>query len=880
MSIRNLIISLSVIVGLSSCGSDPEIAEVSEIKVLETTKEPVDTNGTVIFDLSNDIEMSDGIVPIYTWYFEGQSEPTISSVAIVEHSYAINGTYKVVLVITDAMGSNASETIEMFFVIDSANSAGTQGMSADFSFVSNAFDLDFSSSVIGFDGVVSYNWDFGDNQTSMLANPAHTFLAANTYSVVLIVSDSTGNQVVYTRDVFVSAAVNIAPIAKIAQATQTFLSVDVSAVGSRDPEGGDVSYIWNFGDGTIKQTQSTLWLHEYQAAGTYTITLTVSDGELKTTTLQTIQVVANPNAKAPYYSLFEKAYNDFLGYTNGPCANCHYDGPINTSNFSMGTSGSLITMDSAEQGLVDLLKLDGGLDKLSNPIDGANNTHAMLDETNIETWIELTDSMQEFFNRLPNAAPNAVISQSNANGLTVSLSGSGSSDSDGDSLNYAWTFGEGELTAFGENSEYTFITSGTKIITLTVTDRLGGVDVITTTVNVVAANSAPTAVFTFSTDFLSVTFDASASMDADNDDIFYAWDFGDGTVLTKSSVSTVSHTYTLEDTYNVSLTVSDQWGEQTLQKSVTAATTINVAPVSSFIADEKELSVSLISTSQDPDGDDSLLTYVWKVENILVSTDKLHSYVFTTSGNIFIELIVTDSRGDSHSSVQVITVANQAPTASFSISTMQAVATLNASLSSDLENDDLTYLWDFGDNQSGTNAIEIHTYQQSGVYVVTLTVADATNSTVLERIVTIELAAKAAPSSIFTNTNMDEAFTFTATAGADDVVLTYAWDFGDGNFATGIEVTHTFAVNADFTIKLTVTEGELESTRIKVISTKPILPPNILNGEVIYHTQCAICHEGDDNEKFGEGKILVLPIAINRYLDHQANLFEKIENTM
>ena len=51
----------------------------------------------------------------------------------------------------------------------------------------------------------------------------------------------------------------------------------LSATGSSDPDGDTLSYHWDMGDGTVYTTAEPT--HTYIEAGTYTVTLTVSDGK-------------------------------------------------------------------------------------------------------------------------------------------------------------------------------------------------------------------------------------------------------------------------------------------------------------------------------------------------------------------------------------------------------------------------------------------------------------------------------------------------------------------------------------------------------------------------------------------------------------------------
>jgi len=53
--------------------------------------------------------------------------------------------------------------------------------------------------------------------------------------------------------------------------------------------------------------------------------------------------------------------------------------------------------------------------------------------------------------------------------------------------------------------------------------------------------------------------------------------------------------------------------------------------------------------------------------------------------------------------------------------------TFNASDSYDPDDTDLTYAWDFGDEETGTGEIVTHSYDEGGEYTVTLTVTDNDN---------------------------------------------------------------------------------------------------------------------------------------------------------
>lgn len=73
----------------------------------------------------------------------------------------------------------------------------------------------------------------------------------------------------------------------------TWLTVDVDASGSTDPDGSITSYEWNFGDGGT--ATGAVASHTYASAGSYDITLTVTDDQgLTDQAVQTIAVEAEP----------------------------------------------------------------------------------------------------------------------------------------------------------------------------------------------------------------------------------------------------------------------------------------------------------------------------------------------------------------------------------------------------------------------------------------------------------------------------------------------------------------------------------------------------------------------------------------------------------
>jgi glucose/arabinose dehydrogenase len=107
---------------------------------------------------------------------------------------------------------------------------------------------------------------------------------------------------IYTGELrrFIYTLGNRQPVAQIA-ATPTSgalpLNVQFSSTGSSDPDGNPLTYLWNFGDNTATSTAANP-SHVYTTSGTYTATLSVSDG-LGGINIKSITIFAGNQAPVP-----------------------------------------------------------------------------------------------------------------------------------------------------------------------------------------------------------------------------------------------------------------------------------------------------------------------------------------------------------------------------------------------------------------------------------------------------------------------------------------------------------------------------------------------------------------------------------------------------
>ena len=250
-----------------------------------------------------------------------------------------------------------------------------------------------------------------------------------------------------------------------------------------------------------------------------------------------------------------------------------------------------------------------------------------------------------------NAAPTAAFTVTTQY-LAAAFDASKSADLDGTITTYAWNFGDGTSTSGSTPSAArTYGTAGTRTVTLTVTDN-DGTSTSTSQDVTVAANQAPVVAFSSQVTGLSVSFESSGTADPDGSIATYAWSCDVGG---SSALPAPNHVYQLDGTYNVSLTVTDNFGlSTTVSHPVTVVA--NKPPVAAFttLVTGQALSVDA-SGSSDPDG--SVVSYQWNFGDGSGSGVAVTQHAYATPGTYPVTLTVTDNLGLTGSLTKNVTAA-------------------------------------------------------------------------------------------------------------------------------------------------------------------------------------------------------------------------------
>ena len=222
----------------------------------------------------NFTDQSTGSITGWSWVFGDSGTSTAQNPS---HIYNTTGTYTVSLTVTGPGGSNIMTKTSYI-------TASLAPPVAQFTGLPTSGDapltVEFTDQSTG--SISAWSWTFGDSGTSTEQDAGHIYNTAGTYTVSLTVTGPGGSDIMTKTDYI---TVSFAPT--VAQFTGLPTSGDVPlAVSFTDSSTGIITgWSWNFGDSGTSTAQNPG--HNYDTAGTHTVSLTVtgpggSDIETKT----------------------------------------------------------------------------------------------------------------------------------------------------------------------------------------------------------------------------------------------------------------------------------------------------------------------------------------------------------------------------------------------------------------------------------------------------------------------------------------------------------------------------------------------------------------------------------------------------------------------
>src|SRR5437773_4416808 len=162
------------------CATSPNLPPQASFTVSSISVRPGDP---VSFDGSSSTD-PDGTIQLYTWDF---GDGSAGSGPLVGHSFALAGTFNVVLTVTDNGGASNTATAAV---------SVTSAPRAEFSATPRAvlpgipIRFDGSNSTVPGGHIVLYAWDFADGATAQGRVVMHAYSSHGIFSVRLLVKDN------------------------------------------------------------------------------------------------------------------------------------------------------------------------------------------------------------------------------------------------------------------------------------------------------------------------------------------------------------------------------------------------------------------------------------------------------------------------------------------------------------------------------------------------------------------------------------------------------------------------------------------------------------------------------------------------------------------
>ncbi len=283
--------------------------------------------------------------------------------------------------------------------------------------------------------------------------------------------------------------------------------------------------------------------------------------------------------------------------------------------------------------------------------------------------------------------------------------------------------------------------------------------------------------------------------------------FGDGTIVSYGTgFNFVFHTYAQAGTYTVCVTGTNACGSSNLCKDITVVDPPCPNATQAFFGidgrDRRQVTFANLSTG-------NLENPVWDFGDGGSSTELNPTHTFIADGFYDVCLTIGPACGRKQYCSSVM--GCDQPQMDFSFTTQDLDVTL-----SNLSSPGLNYTWNYGDGTGGVSPL--YHYQLEGTYNVTLTALDGCPGSSFTKQVFIVCPV---PTTSFTAVVQD--FSVTLSSPLTNAV-SWAWDFGDGQFSTALSPTHTYDQRGQKTIILSATNAcgsDQSSQQIEIVCPPP-----------------------------------------------------------
>lgn len=720
---------------------------------------------------------------VVTWLWDFGDGNT-STQKFPSHLYTNQGTYNIRLTITTSTG--CTETI----LYTNGVRTGTKPVAA---FTAAPLSSCARDSVVFSDQSTGspdqWIWSFGDNGNSTAQNPTYAYTKAGPMTVRLIaIRNGCPDTIVKTNYLTI-----LPPVASFN------LQYDCNAaakISFFDNSEGALTYAWDFGDGNSSTLSNPT--HTYAAPGTYTTTLTVTNGSCTNSLQRTINF-----------------YNLSPVITTDKDANCR----LQNFSFSAGN----INPANVASWYWDLG--DGSVRSTASFSYAYSSTGSYTVKLVVTDRNGCKDSTTKQLNVYGPVASFNALPATQCIGQAVTFTSTSVTDGVNPIVNYVWRFGDGNsLTSTTSPVQHNYTVASSYFPKMIITDAFGCIDSVSaaTAIDIIASNIGFTTIDTASCPNGTVRFTNTST----GNNLTYVWDFGDGN--TSTSVNP-THIYTTPGKYTVKLIGREAIG---CIDSVVKANYITIdLPVADFIASDTftlcpPMQVQFTNTSS------FYKTVLWNFGDGNTSTVVNPAYSYAFPGDYIVTLTVTSPGGCiDRKQLRIRVLSKTVANLTYSPLVGCYPMPVNFSVTSNAK---VKYLWDFGDGNTlfSADSVMSFNYQFPGFYVPKLLLQDSLGC--LTPLIGTDTINIFGVKSNFTVNRMifcdNGTVQFRDSSVTADIVTSYLWDFGDGNTSNLRNPSHTYTNTGAYDVTLTVSTATGCSNTIRKTHLIKIIPtpqPNI-----------------------------------------------------
>lgn len=751
-------------------------------------------------------------VQSWLWTFD---DGTTSNLQQSTHAFTTPGAHLVTLKITnnDGCSNEISHTVN---IIPKPTVSFTHSNT-----LCKDSEVTFTPNTVSQGIVNKWEWSFGDGTPLLVVNApdnpivTHTYTNHGQFTVKLTVTTEEGCFNSYESIITISNNPTVNFNFQHQCQGEATLFTDLSQPGS----GAISSWLWNFDDapsGASNSSQIANPSHIFTAAQTYNVILTVVNSlGCKGSVTKPVEISPKPFVDFTYEA---GCQNDTIKFKSSDLVP-----PANVTSYLWTFS------DGTTANIADPIKIFAN--------SGTQSATLKITDNN---GCENSITKDVIVNTPPVA--NFSISDIKCANTEVHFTDLSSSAQAGQITKWTWTFGDATPPTVvnapaSPNVSHEYVTPATYTVKLDIRTALGCEASKTQTVSI---KPRPDADFTFENTCQDapVSFTNTSNLNGGSSITNYAWNFGDpSSVNNTSNVQNPTHTYSLPNTYNVLLKITNSdlcWDTVTKPVAVTGKPAVGIVvdgacqgDVIHFTPDATVMNIADITS------------FVWSIDNgTLPYNGQDFQYTFNQSGNYTVTLTVTDINGCINSASVPLQIKPK-PNAEFNfVSNCENTATQFTDVSFTVTGEPIVeWHWEFGDG-GATSTLQNPTHVFSGIgsYSVTLIVKSYGGcfDTITKP---VEILRQPTANFTYTNSPCNDAAIYfhDSSFAVQATIVDYLWIFDANHTSPEANPVFVFPASGDcYDVSLIVTNNLGCSDTI----TKEVCVEEGFNFEIVANTTC------------------------------------------